>query len=357
MAAATRIPSREFWRDRRVLVTGHTGFKGSWLTRWLVSLGAEVAGVALPELPSTPALWSELGLSVASDIRADIAGADWQGPAAEFDPQIVVHLAAQPLVSAGYADPLGTFETNVVGTAKLLAETPRLTSLDAVLVATTDKVYDTASAPPYVESMPLGGKDPYAASKAAAELVVGSWPRGEVPVVTARAGNVIGGGDWATDRLVPDLVRAWSDGGSPELRRPDAVRPWQHVLEPLCGYLVYLEELVAGTELPRALNFGPSSLQTVPVREVAARAAEVWGRATGEEPPPYGFAPVSPMKETQFLEIDSTLAASSLGWRSVLDWRAAVDLTIEWYARRAAGASADELVRDQLREFSSVVSS
>jgi CDP-glucose 4,6-dehydratase len=351
VATATRVPSPEFWRDRRVLITGHTGFKGSWLTAWLRSLGAEVAGVSLPELPSTPALWSELALTITKDIRADIGSAAWQGPASDFDPQVVLHLAAQPLVSAGYADPLGTFETNVIGTAKLLAAIPRLPSLEAVLVATTDKVYDTTSAPPYVESMPLSGKDPYAASKVAAEMVVRSWPEGTVPVVTARAGNVIGGGDWATDRLVPDLIRAWSNGSTPELRQPEAVRPWQHVVEPLCGYLVYLEELVHGTDLPRALNFGPSSLQAVAVRDVAARAAEIWGRAIGEDPPAYRFASDSSMSETHFLEIDSTLAANSLGWFSVLDWRAAVDLTIDWYAKQLAGAAADQLVRDQLRGF------
>jgi CDP-glucose 4,6-dehydratase len=352
VAAATRTPSSEFWRGRRVLITGHTGFKGSWLTAWLTSLGAEIAGVSLQELPSTPALWSDLGLPIAHDIRADIAGDGWQLAAHDFDPQILIHLAAQPLVSQGYADPLGTFETNVIGTAKVLATTTRFPSVDAVLVATTDKVYDTASPPPYTESMPLGAKDPYAASKVGAELVVGSWPRLHVPVVTARAGNVIGGGDWASDRLIPDLVRAWSAGTTPELRQPDAVRPWQHVLEPLNGYLVYLEEVVTGRDIPRALNFGPSSLQSVPVREVAAHAATVWRRTLGNETAArYSISTDSLMNETHFLEIDSSLATDSLGWCSVLDWRTAVELTIRWYVAQGAGASARQLVKDQLLDF------
>lgn len=351
LRANGRVPSPEFWNGRRVLVTGHTGFKGSWLSFWLRSLGADLAGVALPEMPSTPALWSDLALDLDPDIRADIAGDAWQDTVARFDPQILIHLAAQPLVSQGYADPLGTFETNVLGTARVLAATHRLPSLEAVLIATTDKVYDTRSPAPYVETAALGAEDPYAASKVGAELVVSSWPGITAPTVTARAGNVIGGGDWASNRLVPDLVRAWSSGVTPKVRHPDAVRPWQHVVEPLCGYLIYLEDLVGGKELPRALNFGPDALHAPAVRDVASHAATVWGRTLGQPPPTYDVADEAPMKETQFLEIDSTLAAESIGWRGTLDWRAAVELTIEWYAGWAAGVPAAQLIRDQLRSY------
>ena len=249
----------EYWSGRRVLVTGHTGFKGSWLTCWLRDLGAEVHGVSLPEPPSTPSLWDQLALPGVTEVRADVASGDWQDSVVAFDPHVVLHLAAQPLVSVGYADPATTFRSNVEGTARVLDLLPRVGSLAATVVITTDKVYDVRQPAPYAEDAFLGGKDPYSASKAAAELVVHSWPAAGTPVGTARAGNVIGGGDWALDRIVPDLVRAWSAGEEAELRNPAAVRPWQHVVEPLAGYLAYAEALATGRDVPTALNFGPTS--------------------------------------------------------------------------------------------------
>ncbi len=346
------LPSPDFWRGRRVLVTGHTGFKGTWLTTWLTALGAEVAGLSLPEPTSDPALWDRVGLQVALDIRADVTSESWQAAVAEFDPQTVMHLAAQSLVTVGYEEPMGTFRTNVLGTASVLAALQRFTSLEAALVVTTDKVYDTSGPGPYSETAPLGGTDPYAASKAGAELVVRSWPGLTVPVATARAGNVIGGGDWGRNRLVPDLVRQWSRGAALELRRPEAVRPWQHVMEPLCGYLVYLERLSAGNEVPRAINFGPSSRQTVSVRGVAEHAAHEWMRAFDlDDLPSITVASEAHIEETGILEIDSDCATSLLGWRSTLDWREAVTLAIDWYASDLVGNDAARLMRDQLEAY------
>lgn len=353
-----RLPSPAFWSGKRVLVTGHTGFKGSWLTAWLTQLGASVAGLSLPEPPTSPSLWDRLELDVVHDIRTDVCGDDWQGEAAEFAPEVVIHLAAQPLVSEGYASPLETFRTNVLGTAKVLAAASGLDSLEVILVATTDKVYDTERPAPYSESSALGGVDPYAASKAGAELVVRSWPGMSAPAATGRAGNVIGGGDWGDNRLVPDLIRGWTSNAVPQLRRPDAVRPWQHVLEPLSGYLVYVEQLAADPTVPRSMNFGPAAHQNVAVREVAEHAAETWGAVLElSEPPQFTVTTSTDMHETGFLGIDSTLAADRLAWRSALDWRTAVDWAIDWYAADANGGDVASLLNQQIRTYTTRASS
>lgn len=348
------LPDPAFWRGRRVLVTGHTGFKGSWLCSWLDLLGAEIAGVALPGAPSEPHLWDQLSIDLVDDIRADIAGEAWQERARMFDPEVVLHLAAQPLVSLGWRAPLQTFASNVMGTGQVMQLLPRLSSLLATLVITTDKVYDAHRPPPYTEDAPLGGHDPYSASKAAAELLVHSWPATKSPVATARAGNVIGGGDWASDRLIPDLVRAWSLGNPALLRRPEAVRPWQHVIEPLCGYLVHLERLATGDSVDPALNFGPAAEQRVRVIDVAEHAATVWARFHGTTPA-FDLLADPAMAETGELVIDSTRAATGLGWTSRLDWEQAITLTIEWYSRHHDGEAPVDLVREQLHAFEKAV--
>lgn len=348
------LPDPAFWRGRRVLVTGHTGFKGSWLCAWLDLLGAEIAGVALPGAPSDPSLWDQLALDIGDDIRADVAGEAWQERAITFDPEVVLHLAAQPLVSQGWQAPLKTFATNVMGTAQVMQLLPLLPTLCATLVITTDKVYDADRPAPYAENAALGGHDPYSASKAAAELVVHSWPSSGSPVATARAGNVIGGGDWATDRLIPDLVRAWSMGRPALLRRPEAVRPWQHVMEPLCGYLVHVERLASGERVDAALNFGPAGEQRVRVIDVAEHAAAVWARLQGATPALDLLAEPT-MAETGELLIDSTRATTALGWTSRLDWEQAITLTIEWYSRHHEGEAPADLVREQIHAFEKAV--
>ena len=251
------LPDPVFWEGRRVLLTGHTGFKGSWLTCWLQALGADVMGISLPEPVSEPSLWEQLGMDGIADVRADVTGGDWLPTAREFAPSVIFHLAAQPLVSVGHEQPARTFEVNVQGTVRMLDFATSLESVAGTLVITTDKVYDPSQTPPHDERHSFGGREPYSASKAAAEIVVAGWPQMRSARATARAGNVIGGGDWAENRLLPDLVRAWAAGRAPELRRPHGVRPWQHVLEPLRGYLVFAEALAEGRDLPSGLNCGP----------------------------------------------------------------------------------------------------
>lgn len=346
------LPDPTFWRDRRVLVTGHTGFKGAWLTCWLQRVGAEVMGVSLAEPVTSPSLWEQLALQGLCDVRDDVSQpGPWRAAVTRFAPEVVLHLAAQPLVSVGWREPTRTFAVNVGGTAQVLDLVAQLPSVAATVVVTTDKVYDPQQRPPHREGDPLGGRDPYSASKAAAELVVGAWPAGS-PRGTARAGNVIGGGDWAPDRLLPDLVRAWSAGRSVELRNPGGVRPWQHVLEPLRGYLLYAEALAAAASVPAALNLGPSDAQAVAVQDVVELAAQVW-RACGHEltQPPWTVADSAAYEETSLLTLDSRLAGEALGWRSVLDWEGAVRMTLAWYDAVDRGAAPADLVHAQLADY------
>jgi CDP-glucose 4,6-dehydratase len=279
------VMAGDFWRRRRVLVTGHTGFKGAWLTRWLGRLGAEVHALAL-----APATTPNLHALLAPTSRMRSHVADIRDPAAlarivaEADPEVVFHLAAQSLVPEGYRAPVETFDVNVLGTVRLLAALAGRPGLRAVLVATSDKVYANADlGRAFAEGDPLGGDDPYSASKAACEIAVAGWrasfAAGGPPIVTARAGNVIGGGDWSADRLVPDLVRAIGGDTPLVLRRPTARRPWQHVLDPLAGYLAYAERLAAGERLPPGAQFRAAAGSDV-------RGDQAGGRALPQSRPP-----------------------------------------------------------------------
>jgi CDP-glucose 4,6-dehydratase len=323
--------SRDFWRGRRVLITGHTGFKGGWLWLWLRAMGAQVTGYALAP-PSTPNLWEivgEGGTSVIGDVRdADRV----RDTVRRADPQVVFHLAAQALVRESYRDPLGTFGTNVLGTGSLLQACRELRALECVVVVTSDKVYENDGAGrPFREEDRLGGHDPYSNSKACAELLTASFRdsffRGGPPVATARAGNVIGGGDWSADRLIPDCVRAMGAGTSVALRYPSAVRPWQHVLEPLDGYLELAEALVRlPANAPRAVNFGPDAASFRAVREVvdgfSARfgGKPGWNQDSSEHP-----------VEARALTLSSALAERALGWRPCLEIDEALAWTADWY--------------------------
>lgn len=340
-----------FWRDRRVLVTGHTGFKGSWLTARLCDLGASVHGVSLPAGDEPTPLWDQLELGGLSETRGDIASADWVAAARDFSPELVFHLAAQSLVGEGYRRPALTFRSNVLGTVQVLDALPLFPALRAAVVVTTDKVYDTRQPTPFTEGDFLGGKDPYSASKAGAELVAQSWPGLQVPVVTARAGNVIGGGDTAPDRIVPDLVRAWSAGEALAVRRPAAVRPWQHVIEPIDGYLSYAEAVVDDGSLPRSLNFGPGASQRVAVSTLVEFAVQEWRRLHGGGPPAWEVSSEPTMLETEDLTLDTTLARDTLGWSGVWDWQEALSRTLEWYAAVAGGAGPRDLVRRQFEQY------
>lgn len=328
--------SSSFFRGKKVLVTGHTGFKGSWLCLWLQTLGAEVFGVAL-EPAGKPNLYetASIGRGMEScilDIR-DAVGL--RSHLKDVQPECVFHLAAQPLVRHSYADPVGTFATNILGTAHLLDALRSAPSVRAAVIITTDKVYQNREwTHPYRESDALGGHDPYSASKAAAEIITASMrdsflKESGVRIATARAGNVIGGGDWATDRLIPDCLRAFSENGPVLLRFPDAVRPWQHVLEPLAGYLALAAHLLsdAGSEIEKAWNFGPDPSDTARVGDVADRLASLWGdsakvvRETGGDNP----------HEAGLLTLDSSAARHRLGWKPQWDLETALQHTVDWH--------------------------
>ena len=327
-----------FWRGRRVLLTGHTGFKGSWCALWLRHLGAEVFGLALaPETDPNLFDLARVGEDSTSRI-GDIRDADFVRRAVvESRPSIVLHMAAQALVRRSVSAPLETFAANVMGTAHLLDALRALPGLDAVLVVTTDKVYENAeSGRAFTESDPLGGHDPYSASKAAAEIVTACYARtwfdaAGTPLATARGGNVIGGGDFSQDRIVPDIWRAMRRNEPVVLRNPAATRPWQHVLDCLCGYLSYAQALANGDAVPRALNFGPRD-GAVPVATLAQAMQEALGAPRGwvlaEGPQP---------REMQALALDCTQARDILGFRDRLVGAAAIEATAAWYLAHARG--------------------
>jgi CDP-glucose 4,6-dehydratase len=342
-----------YWRGRRVLVTGHTGFKGAWLSLWLDRLGARVTGVALP--PATEPNLFTLA-RVASGLEShycDLRDAEAVARiVAAARPEVVFHLAAQPLVRAGYRDPLGTFASNVLGTAHLLDALRGVDSVTTVVAITTDKVYRSREdGVPHGEDDPLGGYDPYSASKAACELVVASYRDAflaaqGVRVATARAGNVIGGGDWSEDRLIPDAVRAWQAGQVFEMRRPDAVRPWQHVLEPLAGYLVLAERLKTQPDLVGAYNFGPRTDEAATVREVVELARAAFGRGDVRFP-----AAVRGPHETAELLLDTRKVEARLEVAPRWGLAEAVRRTMEWYRRVLAGGDARSLCEAEIASY------
>jgi CDP-glucose 4,6-dehydratase len=329
-----------FWRGKRVLLTGHTGFKGSWCAMWLARMGAEVTGFSLvPE--SRPNLFE--GANVGSDVRSQIGDirerACLDGVVAACRPQIVLHMAARALVRRSICDPIDTIATNVLGTAHVLEALRYAPGLEVVLVVTTDKVYaNDNSGVRFREDWPLGGRDPYAASKAAAEYVVSAYAHSYfadlgVPVATARGGNVIGGGDYAEDRLVPDIVHAVVAKRPVVLRYPEATRPWQHVLDCLAGYLVYAQALGRDPDIPRALNIGPANASPITVREIAETLLEAFSASHGWE-----LQPGPTLSEAKALQLDTALARRVLGWRDRYHDRAALDLTASWYRAVANGA-------------------
>jgi CDP-glucose 4,6-dehydratase len=322
----------DIYRGRRALLTGHTGFKGSWLALWLQELGAFVTGIALPAA-TTPNHWNMLELDT-DDRRLDIRDATaLASTLAAVQPDIVFHLAAQPLVRRSYREPLETWSTNVMGTANLLEACRQTKSVRSIVVITTDKCYENKEWPwGYREHDRLGGHDPYSASKAAAELVAASYRSAffnsdDSPLVaTARAGNVIGGGDWSEDRLIPDLVRAISSGQSLEIRSPNATRPWQHVLESISGYLTLGQDLLEGkTDFAQAWNFGPESEGNRAVSEVLGHLKTLWPAVRWHattQPQPH---------EANLLYLDSSKAHQLLKWQPVWQLDHALAATAGWY--------------------------
>lgn len=346
-------PDQNFWRGKRVLLTGHTGFKGGWLALWLQRLGAHVSGVALPP-NTTPNLFELARMRDGMDSQyGDIRDAvSLSAIVQAARPEIVLHLAAQPLVRASYRAPLETFASNVMGTAHLLEALRGTDSVRVAVMVTTDKVYHNEEwLYPYREEDALGGHDPYSASKAASEIVIASYrdaflaERG-VAVASARAGNVIGGGDWSDDRLIPDAVRAWQNGRALEIRRPQAIRPWQHVLEPLSGYLALAQKLWEQPELAGAYNFGPETSEAATVREVVQLARAAYG--AGEVI--YGDGTEGP-HEAGWLALEIAKARCVLGIRPKWAITEAVIRTMNWYRAQREGADARKLCEAEIAAY------
>jgi CDP-glucose 4,6-dehydratase len=347
------------WLGRRVFLTGHTGFKGGWLALWLAQLGAQVRGYALD--PATnPSLFQAASVdSVVEDIRGDIRDqARLTASLIEFAPEVVFHLAAQPLVRRSYADPIGTYATNVMGTAHLLEAVRNSPSVRAVVCVTTDKCYENKEwVWPYRETDALGGYDPYSSSKACAEIVSAAFRSSFFPVdrlkehrvavATARAGNVIGGGDWSEDRLIPDLIRGFQAGEPVRIRRPNALRPWQHLLEPLNGYILLAERLLVGeARFASAFNFAPGDEDVWTVERIADRMVALWGRDAAwiRDPEPG-------VHEAGILRLDSSKARAELGWQPRQKIETALEWTVEWFRAYEKGAPMRQETENQIAAY------
>ncbi len=348
-----------FWLGKRVFLTGHTGFKGSWLSLWLQSMGAQVTGYALAS-PTNPSMFEIAEIaqgmtSIIGDVR-DLA--KLQEDFAQHRPQIVIHMAAQPLVLYSYQNPVETYHTNVMGSVHLLEAVRNTPGVKAVINITSDKCYENREwLWGYRENEPMGGFDPYSNSKGCAELVSSAYrssyfnaknyKQHGVAIATARSGNVIGGGDWAQDRLIPDILAAFENGLMADIRNAKAIRPWQHVMEPLRGYLTLAEKLYdQGPSFAEGWNFGPNDEDAKPVGWIVEQMAAMWGddaqwqTDTSEHP-----------HEAHYLKLDISKARSRLGWHPVLRLNDALKLTIDWFKKRQAGANMRQLTLKQINEY------
>jgi len=347
--------NRNFWSGRKVFITGHTGFKGSWLSLWLQHCGADLTGYALSP-PTNPSLFEagRVGEGMHS-ILDDVRSPDRLSAAiAAARPEVVFHLAAQPLVRESYVNPVDTYSTNVMGTVHLLEAARKMDSIRSIVIVTSDKCYENHEwIWGYRECDPMGGHDPYSSSKGCSELVTDGFRRSffsdpdSPAVASARAGNVIGGGDWARDRLVPDIVTYIAEGQAVPIRNPAAVRPWQHVLEPLNGYLMLAEALCNdGAEVAEAWNFGPDDGNCRPVAWLTDELMRRWGgtatwdRDDGEHP-----------HEAVFLKLDSSKSRQGLGWTPRLSIDVTLDWIVDWYKQFAEGANANELTLANIAHF------
>jgi CDP-glucose 4,6-dehydratase len=347
------------WQGRRVFLTGHTGFKGSWLALWLSTLGAQIRGYSLDPY-TEPNMFNLASVGkVVEDIRGNIRDyARLEASITEFKPEVVFHLAAQPIVRRSYADPVGTYATNIMGTVHLMEAIRKTPSVRSVVCVTTDKCYQNQEwIWPYRESDRLGGYDPYASSKACAEIVSAAYRTSFFPiervhehhvaVATARAGNVIGGGDWSEDRLIPDLVRGFSSGQPVLIRRPNAIRPWQHVLEPLQGYMMLAQELLAQhAKFATAYNFGPGDEDIWPVERIATKLVHMWGKGAS-----WVRDSVPSVHEDHILRLDASKARVELGWQPRLKIEAALEWTMAWYQAWKLGEDMAKFTLKQIIEY------
>jgi CDP-glucose 4,6-dehydratase len=352
----------DFWRGRRVLLTGQTGFKGAWLSFWLHHLGADVTGYALPS-SSSPSLFDLLRLRTRiHSVEGDVRNLDGlKAVMEEARPQVVFHLAAQSLVRASYRDPLYTYSTNVMGTVNILEAVRQVGDVKVLVNITSDKCYQNREQfGSYRESDPMGGSDPYSSSKGCAELVTAAYrdsffneaPKGRqvVAVASARAGNVLGGGDWAEDRLIPDSIRALSRRVPVAIRNLNAIRPWQHVLEPLRGYLVLAEKLWShGAAFTGGWNFGPSDTNAKPVSWVVERLVKLWGPGASLIPQTWEHP-----HEANYLKLDSSKANARLGWACRLDMDDTLEWVVHWYQSFSAGEDPVELTLSQIARYSAL---
>lgn len=354
-----------FWSGRRVFITGHTGFKGSWLTLWLNLLGAEVTGYAL-EPESKPNLHTLLGLSnlLKNSVIADITNPNLiESAMVNARPEIVFHMAAQPIVRRSYIDPYTTYLTNVMGTVNVLQAVRQVKSVRAFINVTTDKCYDNKEwLWGYRESEPLGGFDPYSSSKACSELITAAYRNSyfgpnsdsqecKLGVATARAGNVIGGGDWSADRLLPDILNSFGEKRPVVLRNPNSIRPWQHVLEPLRGYLTLAEQLFHnGSDMAEAWNFGPVDSDAKTVQWIVDKMAQLWGQGASWETD----LSVQP-HEAYFLKLDISKAKHRLNWHPKLNLEAALAMIVEWERARLAGLDMKNVTIAQIKNYEKMI--
>jgi CDP-glucose 4,6-dehydratase len=349
----------DFWLGKRVFLTGHTGFKGSWLSLWLQHMGAELTGFSL-KAPTTPSLFELAKVSrgmqsITGDIR-DVDSLKSSLKAAR--PEIVIHMAAQSLVKKSYHSPIETYSTNVMGTVHLLEAVRQTDTVHAVVNVTSDKCYENREwAWGYRENDQMGGYDPYSNSKGCAELVSAAYRssffnpsdygRHGVALATARAGNVIGGGDWAKDRLIPDILSAFSSGNKVQIRHPDAVRPWQHVLEPLSGYLALAQSLAEkGSAFATGWNFGPNDEDAKSVGWIVKQMATRWGKGAG-----YVIDQVEHAHEANYLKLDISKARTELGWRPTLRLNNALDMIVDWAKAQQSGADISALTEQQISSY------
>lgn len=355
--------NRNFWKDKKVLITGHTGFKGSWLSLWLQECGAELIGYSVG-IPTTPSLFdvarvSDGMISIFGDVR-DLNRI--KGVMEKYEPAIVIHLAAQAIVRKGYEDPVGTYSTNVMGTVNVLEAVRHSGSVRAALMITSDKCYENREWHwGYRENDPMGGHDPYSSSKGCAELVVSAYTRsffgseslGAKPVfvASARAGNVIGGGDWAKDRLVPDTMRAILERQPVVVRYPGSTRPWQHVLEPLRGYLLLLENLwVHGSDFVGAWNFGPDDRDAKTVSWIAEMLTGLWGDGAS-----WTTDSTKHPHEATYLKLDCSKAKSLLSWMPRLNITQALEWIVEWYKGYSGGATMRQVTLGQIARYEEIL--